>query len=88
MPYSSANTMLNAAMGPGLRRTMKGSAFIAPLDAKYATNIFNDFVEFFTQNPDAIHSVVLWESVPFGKILEVPQTATSFANRGAYGNLL
>jgi hypothetical protein len=33
-------------------------------------------------------TVVLWEFVPFGKILEVAQTATSFANRGAYGNLL
>ena len=40
------------------------------------------------QNPDAIHSIVLWEFIPFGKILAVPQTATSFANRGAYGNLL
>jgi len=87
MPYPAVNTMLNPAMGTGLRRTMKGSAFLAPIDAEFVKSIFQDFENFITQNPDAIHSVVLWEFVPFGKILEVPQTATSFANRGAYGNL-
>jgi len=31
MPYSSVNSMLNAAMGPGLRRTMKGRLSFFPL---------------------------------------------------------
>lgn len=61
---------------------------MTPLDAEFAISIFKDFQDFITQNPDAIHTVVLLEFVPFGKILEVPQTATAFANRGAYGNLL
>jgi hypothetical protein len=55
---------------------LKGSAFLAPLDAEFATSVFQDFEKFLTENPNAIHTVVLWEFVPFGKILEVPQTAT------------
>ncbi|KAK0100788.1 hypothetical protein ONS95_007236 [Cadophora gregata] len=87
MPYSEVNEMLNAAMFHGLRRTVKGSAFLAPLDTKFAESIFDDWLVFITQNPDAGATMVLWECVPFKKILEVSQTATSFANRGAYGNL-
>ncbi|PVH83817.1 FAD-binding domain-containing protein, partial [Cadophora sp. DSE1049] len=87
MPYTGVNQMLNEAMFHGLRRTMKGSAFLAPLDTKFAEGIFDDWLEFITQNPDAGATMVLWEFVPFKKILEVSQTATSFANRGAYGNL-
>jgi len=68
--------------------TSVGSAFLAPLNANFASEVFKDFTGFIGKNPDAIHSVVLWEFVPFGKILNVPQTATAFANRGAYGNLL
>ena len=30
MPYSGVNAILNDAMFPGARRTMKGSAFLAP----------------------------------------------------------
>lgn len=37
---------------------------------------------------DAALSVILLEYVSYHKILEVPQEAMAFANRGAYGNLL
>ncbi|KAL2073592.1 hypothetical protein VTL71DRAFT_10918 [Oculimacula yallundae] len=88
MPYTSVNEMLNPAMFHGLRRTTKGSAFLIPLKPKFADSIFDDWVEFITQNPDADATMVLWEFVPYKRILEISQTATSFANRGAYGNLL
>lgn len=87
IPYASVNELLNGPMFHGLRRTMKGSAFLAPLETKFAESIYDDWLEFITQNPDAGATMVLWEFMPFKKILEVSQTATSFANRGAYGNL-
>jgi hypothetical protein len=88
VPFAKMNEMLNGPMAHGSRRTMKGSAFLAPLDLKFAEEVFDDYVEFITKVPDAIQSVVAWEFMPFNKILEVPQTATAFANRGAYGNIL
>ncbi|TVY92199.1 FAD-linked oxidoreductase [Lachnellula willkommii] len=88
MPYSSANSMLNESMPYGFRRRMKGSAFIAPLDTTFAASLFKDFEDFLQKVPSAVLSVLLLEYVPFKKVLEVPQTATSFANRGAYGNIL
>jgi hypothetical protein len=33
-------------------------------------------------------SMAVFEYTPYDKITEVPQTATAFANRGAYGNML
>jgi hypothetical protein len=88
VPFAKMNEMLNGPMAHGVRRSMKGSAFLAPLDTKFAEGIFNDWEAFITKVPDANMSIVAWEFVPFNKILEVPQTATAFANRGAYGNLL
>lgn len=88
MPYSGSNEMVNAAMGHGLRRSTKGSAFLAPLDLKFADSMWDEYVTFIESNPDVGASGIFWEFVPFKKIVEVPQTATAFANRGAYGNIL
>jgi FAD binding domain len=88
IPFAKTNEMLNEAMFHGLRRSMKGSAFMGPVNTKFAEEIFDDYEAFIAQVPDAIMTVVAWEFMPYNKILEVPQTATAFANRGAYGNLL
>lgn len=88
VPFAKMNEMLNGPMFHGARRTMKGSAFLGPLDTKFAEEIFGDYETFIAEVPDAIMTVVAWEFMPYNKILEVPQTATAFANRGAYGNLL
>ena len=88
MPYSSANAMLNESMSYGFRRNMAGSAFMAPLDITFAASIFKDFEDFLQKVPNAVLSAILFEYVPFQKVVEVPQTATSFANRGAYANVL
>ncbi|KAH7357066.1 hypothetical protein BKA65DRAFT_392334 [Rhexocercosporidium sp. MPI-PUGE-AT-0058] len=87
IPYPSVNEVLNGPMFHGMRRTMKGSAFLAPLDTQFADGLFDDWLDFITQNPDAGATMILLEFMPFKKILEVPQTATAFANRGAYGNI-
>lgn len=106
MPYSGANAMLNAGMGPGARRkyikpirkgrmeltrihnSMKGSSFVAPLDFHFAESLFTDFETFIARLPDAGMTVILFEFVPFHKLLSVPHDATAFANRGPCGNLM
>lgn len=61
---------------------MKGSSALSPLDSELAEEIFRDYDGFITRIPDASLSIVLFEYYPFKKIMEVPQTATAFANRG------
>lgn len=87
LPYPAANEMLNVPMAPGLRRTLKGSAFLAPLDTTFAARLFSEYVSFITAHPDAGAAMILLEFFPYKKILAVAQTATAFANRGAYGNI-
>jgi hypothetical protein len=39
MTYAVSNTFLNSGLGHGLRRSMKGSAFRAPLDLGFAQSV-------------------------------------------------
>jgi hypothetical protein len=82
------NSLFNADFMAGHRRSMKGSAFIAPLDLKFAQRCLQEFGEFLQKTPDALMSIMVFEFFPFKKIIQVPQTDTAFANRGAYGNML
>ncbi|KAH6679770.1 hypothetical protein B0J14DRAFT_686986 [Halenospora varia] len=81
--YPTANTLLNPAVTHGHRRTMKGSATLAPVDPELAEEMFKDFETFMKETPDAGLSLVIFEYFSFKKIISVPQTATSFTNRGA-----
>jgi hypothetical protein len=87
-PYSSMNTLFNDDLRAGHRRSMKGSAFIAPLDLNFARECFQDFRDLIRETPDAFMSLMVFEFFPFGKIISVSQHDTAFANRGAYGNML
>ena len=82
------NTLFNDDFRAGHRRSMKGSAFIAPLNLNFAFECFQDFRDLIRQTPDAFMSLMVFEFFPFEKIISVAQTDTSFANRGAYGNIL
>jgi hypothetical protein len=87
-PYSSMNTLFNNDLKSGHRRSMKGSAFLTPLDYTFAQKCLAEFQDFIKQTPDASMSVMVFEVFPFKKIVSVSQTDTAFANRGAYGNIL
>jgi len=88
IPYPQMNSILNEGLEHGLRRSMKGSACIYPLDLHLAETILRDFEEFVAKVPDADRSLIVFEFIPFEKIVSVPQTATAFGNRGTYGNIL
>ncbi|KAF8862216.1 FAD-binding domain-containing protein [Acephala macrosclerotiorum] len=90
MPYSEVNGLINDACAHGHRRTMSGCAFIPSQERsrELAWESFNSLKQFVKRCPDASHSFVLLEFIPFDKVCEVAQTSTAFANRGAYCNLL
>jgi hypothetical protein len=87
MPYDQVNGLLNDGLGPGLRRTLKGSSFRLPLSLPQAQSWLSDFESFLASVPDAIGTLVLIEFMLYEKVLSVGQTDTAFANRGAYGNV-
>jgi len=86
--YPTLNTLHNESVLPGNRRTLKGSSFTYPLSATLATDVLADFETLIKDIPDASKSLVLFEFLSSEKIMSVPQTATAFANRGTYGNIL
>lgn len=88
MPYRKINTLFNPSCAPGVRRSMKGSALFFPLSLDFAKGVLNDLLDFFVEVEDAMQSVVVFEYFRYDKMAEVPQTATAFANRGCYANLL
>ncbi|KAA8572580.1 hypothetical protein MFRU_003g02310 [Monilinia fructicola] len=88
IPYPAVNAFHNPFIPPGARRTMKGSTFTTPLDIPFVEGMFKDYVSFIQSTPDAEKTLVLWEFISPDKIMSVPQNATSFANRGPYGNVV
>ncbi|KAK8902932.1 hypothetical protein QC760_008431 [Botrytis cinerea] len=88
MDYVEINSMLNEAMAHGLRRNLKGAAVLFPLTYSFAAEIYTETEKFLLETPDAKHTMVIFEYIPFGKILKVGQQDTAYANRGAYGNLV
>ena len=87
-PYWTINTLFNEDLRSGLRRSMKGSAFSAPLDLEYAKKLLDSFRCLIFKIPDAFMSIMVFEFLPYHKINSVKQQSMAFANRGSYGNLL
>ncbi|KAF2099254.1 FAD-binding domain-containing protein [Rhizodiscina lignyota] len=88
MPYKQVNAMLNGVSTHGDRKTQKGTAFMPPLSQTFAQSLLDDYLAFVRGVPDAIASVFLFEYFSQKKVIEISQTAMSFANRGLHSNIL
>ncbi|KAL9585041.1 MAG: hypothetical protein Q9212_001756 [Teloschistes hypoglaucus] len=88
IPYSSLNSIFNAASGYGGRKSTKGSTFDLPMRTEFALSIFNRFSDFVTDLPDASGSIILFEFFHMGKICETSNRAMAFANRDFYENVM
>jgi hypothetical protein len=62
-------------------------AFFAPIDPAIPEVLFQDWIKFIQEVPDAAGTVALFEFFSPRKIIQVPQRETAFANRGAYFNI-
>ncbi|KAE8443504.1 hypothetical protein EG329_001816 [Mollisiaceae sp. DMI_Dod_QoI] len=97
MPFGFRRSMKGSVCSP-LRSTpnmimilttsLIPQACLIPIDPTFAETVFQDYVQFKADVPDAAGSSVLFECLSPRKLIQVPQTATSFANRGYYFNVL
>ncbi|KAH7079307.1 hypothetical protein BKA63DRAFT_263438 [Paraphoma chrysanthemicola] len=88
IPYEKLNSLLNHAAGFEGRKQFGGGAFKLPLDPAYVQALHTEFTEFTTKGHERLNeSLMLFETVPYKKIVEVPNGETAFANRGDYYNV-
>jgi FAD/FMN-containing dehydrogenase len=87
MPYAQVNSLLNPAAGFDGRKQFGGGAFKLPLDVGFVTSLYEDFRAFVDSHDRMGESMVMFECVPYGKIVEVRNGETAFANRGDYYNI-
>lgn len=87
IPYPQLNSILNPGNPHGGRKISKGSTFAVPLRPAFFESIFQVYEGFLKQTPGAL-GMILFEFFQPDKICAVPHTATAFANRGQYQNVL
>jgi hypothetical protein len=87
MPYEQLNGIMNHAAGFDGRKQFGGGAFKCPLDPAFVTQLHADFRAFVDKHERMGESMLLFECVPYGKIMEVRNDAMAFSNRGDYYNV-
>ncbi|KAF1365666.1 FAD-binding domain-containing protein [Lizonia empirigonia] len=89
IPYPVLNSLLNVSAGFDGRKQFGGGAFKLPLKPSFVESVYNEFQTFVEMKPDfqIAQSMMLWEVVPYRKVMEVRNEETSFANRGDYYNV-
>jgi hypothetical protein len=87
IPYETLNSLLNHAAGFEGRKQFGGGAFKLPLDASVLTGLHEEFVGFVDAHERMNESMMLFEIVPYKKIVETRNDAMAFSNRGDYYNV-
>jgi hypothetical protein len=89
VPYKVLNSLLNISAGFDGRKLFGGGAFKLPLEPSFVQNVYNEFQNFVEskENFAVAQSMMLWEVVPYKKVMQVKNEETSFANRGDYYNV-
>lgn len=87
IPYEKLNSLLNHAAGFDGRKRFGGGAFKLPLDPDFVVQLHTEFSAFTMSHERVNESMLLFETVPYGKVVEVPNDKMSFSNRGDYYNL-
>ncbi|KAF1964656.1 FAD-binding domain-containing protein [Bimuria novae-zelandiae CBS 107.79] len=88
MPYSALNAAMNQGQDHGGRRMFGGGAYKLPLEPSSVQKLFDEFIGFSTQERKNMQdSLLIFETIPYKKVIEVPNEKMAFANRGEYYNL-
>ena len=89
VPYPVLNSLLNVSAGFDGRKLFGGGAFKLPLDPAFVESVYRDFQTFVESKAEhnVAQSMMLWEVVPYKKVISVANSETSFANRGDYYNV-
>ncbi|KAF2271054.1 FAD-binding domain-containing protein [Lojkania enalia] len=90
IPYEKLNSLLNHASGFDGRKQFGSGAFKLPLNPDFVVQLHADFMAFVNTHERMNESLLLFETIPYGKVREFGEkgeAAGSFANRGDYYNV-
>jgi hypothetical protein len=87
IPYEKLNSLLNQGAGYDGRKQFGGGAFKLPLDPNFAVQLHAEFNAFVALHERMNESMMLFETIPYKKVIEVSNDNTSFSNRGDYYNV-
>lgn len=87
IPYEKLNSLLNQGAGFDGRKQFGGGAFKLPLDPNFVIQLHAEFNAFVASHERMNESMMLFETIPYKKVMEVPNDQTSFSNRGDYYNV-
>jgi hypothetical protein len=87
VPYEKLNSLLNHSAGFDGRKQFGGGAFKLPIEVSLVQNVFDEFSKFVEGNDRTGESLMLFETVPYKKVIEVNNEAMAFSNRGEYYNV-
>lgn len=82
--YANANKLLAPPIGA--RVSLKGSSFELPIHPDFVISVLEAYTKFTDQVTDAKGSQIMWELIDPTEIIEVPNSAMAFANRGRHFN--
>ena len=87
IPYEKLNGLMNGAATYGGRKLSGGGAYKLPIDPQSVSKLYTDYTEFVSSHENMEESIMLWETIPYKKLFEVPNKSMSFSNRGDYYNV-
>jgi hypothetical protein len=88
MPYKELNELFNSltSIQHGGRKVVRGCLF-SSIDQATFRPVFDEYIGFVKQHPDAAHSVVALELHAYNKVIEVAEAKTAFGHRGKWFQL-
>jgi hypothetical protein len=87
IPYEKLNSLLNQGAGFDGCKQFGGGAFKLPLDPNFAVQLHAEFNAFVALHERMNESMMLFETIPYKNVVEIPKDKTSFSNRCDYYNV-
>ncbi|EMD90161.1 hypothetical protein COCC4DRAFT_29636 [Bipolaris maydis ATCC 48331] len=87
VPYEKLNSLLNPNAGFDGCKQFGGGAFKLPLNPDVVVQLVAEFNAFVASHERTNESMMMFEIIPYKKVIAVPNDQTSFSNRGDYYNV-
>jgi hypothetical protein len=87
IPYPQLNSLLNQGARFDGRKLFSGGAFKLPMEPNLAMQLHAEFNAFVASHERMNESMMLFEAVPYKKVMEISNDKTAFSNRGDYYNV-
>jgi hypothetical protein len=87
MPYYKTNQLLNRATTSEGRKRLSGTSVTLPLDMDFFQTVYQNFSNILNDHSEDAEALLIFEMLPYTKVVEVSNDATAYANRGPYYNV-